>query len=223
MKPIALIVGGSSGIGKAICHRLKDEYQVINMSRRKNDEVENIYINVEEYESVKDSFSFCVEKYSKPEILIYSAGWVQPEHLLEIEPEIWQKQINVNLTGAFYVTKMFVKVCDKPQSSNEKKIIYISSTAGMRSSPGWSAYSSSKSGLINFAGTMSDELKQYNIKVYCISPGRCNTPLRKILCPTENGNLIMQPEEPARVVEFLLKQGNSLDGQNIVVSENKGY
>ena len=135
MKPIALIVGGSSGIGKAICHRLKDEYQVINMSRRKNDEVENIYINVEEYESVKDSFSFCVEKYSKPEILIYSAGWVQPEHLLEIEPEIWQKQINVNLTGAFYVTKMFVKVCDKPQSSNEKKIIYISSTAGMRSSP----------------------------------------------------------------------------------------
>lgn len=216
MKPITLTIGGSSGIGAATCHKLKDEYQVINMSRRKNDEVENIYCDVESYESVKDSFSFCVEKYGKPSILVYSAGWVQPEHLLEIEPETWQKQISVNLTGAFYTTKEFVKVCDKSQNS---KIVYISSTSALRPSPGWSAYASAKSGLIEFASCMAEELKP-SIKVYCISPGRCDTPLRKILAINEDVSKIMQASDVAQVVYGLLQDPGLLDSQNLIVRKS---
>jgi NAD(P)-dependent dehydrogenase (short-subunit alcohol dehydrogenase family) len=215
MQTIA-VIGGSSGIGQAICHRLKDEYQVVNMSRRKNDEVENVYCDVESYESVKDSFSFCVEKYGKPSILVYSAGWVQPESVIEIEPETWQKQINVNLTGAFYATKEFVKVYEKSQNS---KIVYISSTSALRPSPGWSAYSSAKSGLIEFASCMAEELKP-SIKVYCISPGRCNTRLRQVLCPNEDGSKIMQPFDVAQIVYGLLQDPGLLDSQNLIVRKS---
>jgi 3-oxoacyl-[acyl-carrier protein] reductase len=184
------------------------------MSRRKNNEVENIYCDVESYESVKDSFSFCVEKFEKPEILVYSAGFVEPQGLLEIEPEIWQKQINVNLTGAFYTTQQFAKACDK---SLDNRIIYISSTASLRSSPAWSAYASAKSGLNEFANCMSSELKPY-VKIYCISLGRCNTQLRDKLNNTEDKSVIMQPFQVALVVENLINDKYSLlDGQNIVV------
>jgi 3-oxoacyl-[acyl-carrier protein] reductase len=212
-----VIVGGSSGIGRATCQALKDKYQVINMSRRKNNEVENIYVDVENYESVKDSFSFCIEKYGKPSILVYSAGWVQPEGLLEIEPETWHKTLDTCLSGAFYTTKSFVKVCDKLRNP---KIVYIASTAGTRSQPGWVAYSSAKAGIINFGLTMSEELKSYGIRVYVISPGRCATELRKKLAPNEDPESIMQPYEPASFIKYLLENGQLLDGQNLIVRGN---
>lgn len=211
---LAVVVGGSSGIGYAICQALKDEYQVVNMSRRENDEVENIYCDVESYESVTTAFKELKDKWGIPSIYIHSAGFVNPQHIIEIDYETLIKTFQVNIISAFICTQEFVKICDKSQSN---KIIYISSTAGLRPQVGWSAYSSAKSSLISFSNTMSEELKSYNIKTFCIFPARCNTPLRKILCPNEDGSKIMQPEQVSEFVKYLVNNGELLDGQNIIV------
>jgi len=87
----------------------------------------------------------------------------------------------------------------------------------MRAQPGWSAYAASKAGLINFALTMAEELKSRQIKVYCLSPGRCATPLRRILAPNENPDSIMQPSEVADFVKYLLRRDKVLDNQIIVI------
>src|SRR5690606_33846749 len=98
------------------------------------------------------------------------------------------------------------------------KILNVASTAGSSARPGWLAYASSKAALISISQTLSEELSEYGILVYCISPGRCATELRKILAPDEDPSTIMQPEHVGEVVNQLLSDnGVCLDGQNIVV------
>jgi NAD(P)-dependent dehydrogenase (short-subunit alcohol dehydrogenase family) len=206
-----IVIGGSSGIGKAICHKLKDDYQVINMSRRKNDEVENICCDVTKPESVKTAFNELKEKFGIPYGMFYVSGYVLPQSIWELDEATLYKTAETNLLGAFRCTKLFVSL------NNEKgKIIYVSSTSALRPSAGWSAYASFKAGLIEFASCMSEELKP-NIKVYCVSPGRCNTPLRSMLNNTENKNKIMQADECAFTICQLLNDQGLLDGQNLII------
>lgn len=214
MKRLIVVIGGSSGIGLSVCKILKNEYEVINMSRRSIDDVNNIYLDVANPDSVKNAFKILVDNYNIPYAIIYCSGFVKPQKIFEIDDFIFDKTIKTNLYGAFYCTKEFLKYNNK-----DGKIIYISSTAGTRPQTGWSAYSASKAGLINFALTMSEELKSCGIKTYCISPGRCNTPLRKTLAPNEDGSKIMQPCDVAGIIYQLINDDGLLDGQNIIVKK----
>ena len=117
-----------------------------------------------------------------------------------------------------FITREVVKHMKKTGG----KILNVASTAGMSSRPGWLAYSSSKAAVISMSQTLSDELAEYGIKVYCVSPGRCATELRRILAPDEDQSKIMQPEHVADVVNNLLSDsGVCLDGQNIVIRQQQ--
>jgi 3-oxoacyl-[acyl-carrier protein] reductase len=101
---------------------------------------------------------------------------------------------------------------------NGGKIVNIASTAGMGPRPGWITYSSSKAAMISISQTLTEELAEYGIKVYCVSPGRCATKLRAKLAPDEDSAMIMQPVEVAKVItNLLLEDEQYLDGQNIVI------
>lgn len=214
---IATVIGGSSGIGSAICEKLKDEYTVINMSRTENKNTNNIYCDVSDYDSVVNGFKQLVNIYGIPSILVYSAGFVEVQSIQEIDYETLMKTYQVNIIGAFLCTQQYVKYIDK---FKDNKIIYIASTAGQRASPGWSCYSSSKSALINLSLTMSEELKSYGIKTYCISPGRCATEVRRKLAPNEDQSKIMSPSELSQVVYTLIKDDGLLCNNNIIVKKD---
>jgi len=213
---LAVVIGGSSGIGLSVMNKLSEHYHTVNMSRTAVDGHENITTDVTDRESVRKAFCQLSEKYGIPQIMIYCAGFVEPQSIFETTEEIWNKTLQVNLTGAFYCTQEFVKLSRQTKG----KIIYIASTAGTRAQPGWSAYSAAKAGLINFSLTMSEELKEYDMRVYCISPGRCATPLRKILAPNEDQSTIMQPDEVAEFVYYLINYDKVLDNQVIIVKKN---
>ncbi len=213
MKKLAIVIGGSSGIGLSTLEKLSDNYIVVNMSRRQVEDYDNIYTDVTCEISVLNSFKVLKEKYGVPSVMVYCSGFVEPQGILEIDNDTWDKTIATNLKGAYLCTQQFVKYA----KNNESKIVYIASTAGTRPQQGWSAYASAKAGLINFALTMSEELKDYLIKVYCLSCGRCATPLRAILAPDENQSGIMQPSEVAELIGYLVSKDNLLDGQNLIV------
>jgi NAD(P)-dependent dehydrogenase (short-subunit alcohol dehydrogenase family) len=217
MKNLAIVIGGSSGIGRAVIEKLKEDYYVVNMSRSNSNANSILHLSTDvcDIKSIENSFNF-LKKFNNPVLMVYCAGFVEPQGILEMSDEDWNKTIDTNLNGAFYCTKQFIKLCCK----DEARIIYIASTAGTRPQAGWSAYASSKAGLINFALTMSEELKSYNIKTYCISPGRCATKLRKKLAPNENQDIIMQPSEVADFIYYLAKYDNVLNGQNIIVKKD---
>ena len=72
--------------------------------------------------------------------------------------------------------------------------------------------------MISISQTLTEELAEYGIKVYCVSPGRCATKLRAKLAPDEDSAMIMQPVEVAKVItNLLLEDEQYLDGQNIVI------
>lgn len=210
---VAVVTGGSRGIGYAIAKRLKDDFKVINLSRTYIDDVETYCTDVTCVEQISEVFSRIVDTYGPPYLLINCAGYVEPKGILEISPEEWYQTINVNLSGTFFCTQEFVKYA----KNTGGKIVNIASTAGMRPQPGWCAYAASKAAVINFSMSMSEELRPYNILVYCLSPGRCATELRKKLAPDEDPKTIMQPEEVAELVYYLSLHGELIDGQNIRV------
>ena len=102
--------------------------------------------------------------------------------------------------------------------ANGGKILNVASTAGMTPRPGWLTYASSKASVIAMSQSLTAELAEYGIKVYCVSPGRCATKLRTRLAPDEDPSTIMQPEDVAEVICNLMSPfENCLDGQNIVI------
>lgn len=229
MSKTCIVTGASRGIGRAVAIALSDREDITNfvlISRTKaglketarlmNDNKRIAYyaMDLTQYGEVKQLIHEVGEQYGTIDMLINVAGYANPKSLLETSIEDWEKTYQVNVHALFNITKESVKFMKKTGG----KILNVASTAGSSARPGWLAYASSKAALINMSQTLSEELSDYGILVYCISPGRCATELRKILAPDEDPSTIMQPEHVGGVVHQLLSEnGVCLDGQNIIV------
>ncbi|MGC4378932.1 SDR family oxidoreductase [Fictibacillus sp. Mic-4] len=226
-----IVTGASRGIGRAIAVKLSERNDIDNLilvARSKNDLNETVKLMNEQ----KNIYSYSVDltnsaetqklvhsvgqEFGTIDLLFNVAGYAEPKSLLETTLENWETTYKVNVQSVFMITKEVVKFMKKTGG----KIVNVASTAGMSSRPGWLAYASSKAALISMSQTLSDELAEYGIKVYCVSPGRCATELRRILAPDEDQSKIMQPEHVADVVNNLISDhGLCLDGQNIVIRQ----
>jgi 3-oxoacyl-[acyl-carrier protein] reductase len=154
------------------------------------------------------------QKVKSINILVNIAGYTDPQPLLSTSLESMKKTYSVNVFSPF----MLIRECTKYMKKSGGKILNVASTAGMTPRPGWLSYSSSKASIISMSQTLTEELSEYGIKVYCVSPGRCATNLRRKLAPEEDPNTIMQPIEVAEIICNLLSDGEyCLDGQNIVI------
>lgn|SRR5690625_318932 len=229
MAKTCIITGASRGIGRAIAIELSERIDISNfiliarteeglnetveqMNRDKN--IQTYIVDLTDYNKIKELVHEVWERYGSIDMLINVAGYANPKSLLETSIEDWEKTYQINVHSLFNITKETVRYMKKTGG----KILNVASTAGQSARPGWLAYASSKAALISISETLSEELSDYGILVYCISPGRCATDLRKILAPDEDPNTIMQPEHVGGVVNHLLSDdGICLDGQNIIV------
>lgn len=146
--------------------------------------------------------------------LLNIAGYTDPQPLLTTSLDSFELTYKVNVYSPF----MFTRECVKHMRSHGGKILNVASTAGMTPRPGWLSYASSKAAIISISETLTAELSEYGIMVYCVSPGRCATKLRHRLAPDEDPTSIMQPDEVAEVICNLMNPAEQcLDGQNIVI------
>jgi 3-oxoacyl-[acyl-carrier protein] reductase len=210
-----IVVGGSSGIGLETGKLLSGDYNIINMSRNKieHNNIDNIPLDVSNIDNIISVFKQVKDSGLIPEGLIYASGFVEPQGLLEIDKKTLEYTFQVNLFGAIYCIQEYVKIVKK----HGGKIILLSSTSSTRPSPGWLAYASSKAALNIIGTTLSEELREYKIKLYPLVLGRCATPLRKILAPTEDSSKIMQPIEVANFIQYIITTDGVLDGNIIRV------
>lgn len=226
-----LITGASRGIGRAIAIKLSQREDIDNfvLLARNREGLEatkemmnphkrvQIYdFDLTRYEEVQKIVASVEAEFGSIDLLLNVAGYAEPRSLLETTIDNWETTYRVNVHSVFMITREVVKFMKKTGG----KILNVASTAGMSSRPGWLAYASSKAALISMSQTLSDELAEYGIKVYSVSPGRCATDLRRTLAPDEDQSKIMQPEHVAEVVNDLLSDmGDCLDGQNIVIRQ----
>ncbi|MCI9440726.1 MAG: SDR family oxidoreductase [Ruminococcus sp.] len=225
-----IISGASSGIGRetAILISKKGMFDNIVLIGRNQQELErtkelmfvrdaNISvwnIDLEEPEKIPDIIKKIYSKYLSIDCLLNIAGYTEPQPILSTSLNNIQITYAVNVFSPLILIREAVRYMKK----NGGKIVNIASTAGMGPRPGWITYSSSKAAMISISQTLTEELAEYGIKVYCVSPGRCATKLRAKLAPDEDSAMIMQPVEVAKVItNLLLEDEQYLDGQNIVI------
>jgi 3-oxoacyl-[acyl-carrier protein] reductase len=233
------MTGIGSGIGKATAiqlskHGFFDSYALLGRSRntiietlkemKKNTEAEiNVYeVDLNYPENIPNIVDAIYGTFGNISCLLNIAGYTDPQPLLTTTLESFEETYKVNVYSPFILIRESVRY----MKSTGGKILNVGSTAGMTPRPGWLSYSSSKAAIISMSQTLTEELAEYGIKVYCISPGRCATKLRKRLAPDEDPKSIMQPEDVAEIICNLISPSECcLDGQNIVIRKqlNKGH
>lgn len=206
-----IITGNSKGIGKAIeTEWNKYNNKSIGISRSNG-------IDINNYKSVKKIISDSFLTDNKPIALINNAGIIKMGTILETSIEDFKNQFDVNVTGLFYSSKIYAEMCIK--YGIKGRIINIASTAGLGSRAGRSVYSATKAAVINYSLSIAEELRNYNIKVYCICPAAVDTDMRKYINPDDNFDTMLKPCQIAKPICDLIIYDNCFDNQIIKIQK----
>ena len=236
----AVITGSARGIGRAIANALaKDGANVaildINAQGAKataeaikkefNVRTWSAELNVMEKENVLKVFQELDQKFGQSDILVNNAGITTNVHTItEMPMENWDKELSINLSGAFYCIKQVLPSMIKKKWG---RIVNISSLAGASGGYGQCSYASSKAGLLGLTKTIALECARYNITANAVLPGLVNTDaaaaipenLRQRIANTSPGRRMAEPSEIANVVSFLASQEASyMNGAEIFVT-----
>ena len=215
---IALITGGSRGIGKAIALALAEEGVNVAITGRNEEKLKAVVQEIEQ-KGVKSAYAVfditsktevygALEKlqkdFGKIDVLVNNAGIAAFGGILEMEDEKWEEIVKTNLFGAYYVVKAVVPSMVERKTGD---IINISSTAGLKGNAMTSAYSASKFGLIGMSESMMLELRKQNIRVTTLMPSTIASDMSKEVLKITDGNpeKVLQPEDFAELVVDLLK------------------
>lgn len=231
---VALITGGSRGIGKACAKELaKAGFDVaviyagneaaanetVSELKAMNVEAEAYKCDVSDAESVNECVSKVMEKFGRIDVLVNNAGITRDNLMLRMNHDDWNAVINTNLTGAFNMTKPIVKIMMKQRSGS---IVNMSSIVGVMGNAGQANYSAAKAGLIGFTKSLAKELGSRNIRVNAIAPGFIKTDMTKGLDIDSLAEHIPlkrlgEAEDIAVTVKFLAVDGKYVTGQVIGV------
>lgn len=227
IKKVALITGGSRGIGKEIAKKFATNgYNlVINYVSERTDlqtlkeefkETEVLFVktDVTNYESCENMVKEAIEKFGRIDVLVSNAGITKDGLLMRMKEEDFDKVINVNLKGTFNMTKNVIPYMIKQRNG---KIVSIASVVGVTGNAGQANYAASKAGIIGFTKTVARELASRNILANCIAPGFIKTDMTDVLSDTVKESIHSQiplnkmgeAKEVANAVYFLASEENT--------------
>lgn len=220
---VALITGGSRGIGKAIALRLATQGADVAFSYKGNEaaatatagEIEAlgrralaIQGDVREPESAEAVVKAALEAFGRVDILVNNAGITRDDLIMRMSPENWRDVLETNLFGAFWTTKAVTRPMLKAKAG---RIVNITSVSGQAGQMGQANYSSAKAGLIGLTKATARELASRGITVNAVAPGFVLTELTESLPDELKAQLIERTplgrfgttDEVAAAVAFL--------------------
>ena len=226
---IALVTGGSRGIGSSICIELAKAGAtvLINYSNSRDsagkvlEEIEEsngtgevVGFDVSDYSIVEEKIKSLIDKYGRIDILVNNAGITRDSLFMRMKESQWDEVFETNTKGVFNCTKNVVRTMLKNQYG---KIINISSVVGEMGNPGQVNYSSTKSALIGFTKSLAKELGSKNINVNAITPGFIDTDITEVLSDSIKDKYkeiiplsrFGKPEDVAKAVLFLASDDSS--------------
>ncbi|TJX14038.1 3-oxoacyl-[acyl-carrier-protein] reductase [Tissierella creatinini] len=236
---VALVTGGSRGIGKEIALGLAKKGANVAITYNSNDslaqevveEIKGLGVKalaIKGDSSIEEDVNNIVAKVEEElgtiDILVNNAGITKDNLIIRMKSEDWDDVLNVNLKGVFLTTKAVVRGMMKKRYG---KIINISSVVGVSGNAGQGNYAASKAGLIGFTKSMAKELASRGIRVNAIAPGFIKTDMTDVLKDEIKEELLRNiplgilgdPKDIANAVNFLASQESDyITGQVINVN-----
>ncbi|UUX34975.1 beta-ketoacyl-ACP reductase [Fundicoccus culcitae] len=208
---VALITGGSQGLGAEMAKRFKEEgAKVVSLDLKAPTEadVDFFELNVTDSEKVNAVIAEVFEKYGKIDILVNNAGITADALLNKMTDDQWDRVINVNLKGVFNVTRA---VSPHMIEQGTGSVINISSVVGEYGNIGQSNYAATKAGVIGLTYTWAKEFtrKGAQVRTNCIAPGYINTSIldtvpEKIIQSMKDTNPMKRLGEPIEIANAAL-------------------
>ena len=235
-KKVALVTGGSRGIGKACalelaaagCDVVINYAGNVEAANKTVEELKALGVNAEAVKfdvsnqaEVDEAIAGIIERYGRIDVLVNNAGITRDDLFIRMTTDKWNDVINTNLNSAYYVSKPVVKLMMKQRFGS---IVNISSVVGVYGNVGQANYSASKAGLIGFTKSLAKELGARNIRVNAIAPGFIETDMTKDLNSTEEFlkfialKRLGTAQDIAEAVKFLAVDAQYITGQVLEVN-----
>ncbi|MCI8304053.1 MAG: 3-oxoacyl-[acyl-carrier-protein] reductase [Lawsonibacter sp.] len=219
---VALVTGGSRGIGRAICLELarlgaavavnyagnsQAAEETVQLCRSLGAEAEAFQADVSEPAACEGLAAAVKERFGKLDILVNNAGIARDGLLMTAKEEDFMRTLDTNLKGAYFCTKAAAKVMLRQKYG---RIICLSSVVGLRGNPGQTAYAASKAGVLGLVRAAAKELAGRDITVNAVAPGFIKTDMTAVLPEKAREAMLTtipkgrpgSPEEVARAVAF---------------------
>jgi 3-oxoacyl-[acyl-carrier protein] reductase len=232
---VALVTGGSRGIGRAIAQALAEAGARVAVVARDQARAEAVArelpgeghigaaADVADSASVAALFERVEKELGTPDVLVNNAGVTRDNLLMRLKDEDWDQVLDTNLRGAFNTIRAASRGMMKKRGG---RVINITSVVGLTGNKGQANYAASKAGLIGLTKAVAKELASRGILVNAIAPGYVETDMTADLPEAARDGLMSQialgrlgkPEDIASVVRFLAGPGASyMTGQVLVV------
>jgi 3-oxoacyl-[acyl-carrier protein] reductase len=223
---VTIVTGGSRGIGAAVARWLAERGASVVVSGRDADRlaaavkdlegagvVHGVVADVAKREDADRLVEATRERFGRVDILVNNAGITRDALLLRMKDDDWDAVMDVNLRGAFLMTRAVTKTMVRQKSGG--RIINITSTAGAMGNAGQANYSAAKAGLIGFTKATARELAHWQILVNAVAPGLVDTDMAAAIPSEAREALLAQiplgrmgtPREVAEMVGFLAGEG----------------
>jgi len=235
---VALVTGGSRGIGRAIASSLAAAGATVVVNYKGNaagaEEVVReiaasdgralaIQADISQADQVERLFKAVLERYGKLDILVNNAGITRDTLLLRMKEDDFNAVIDTNLGGVFLCTKAALRPMTKARGG---RIINITSVVGLMGNAGQSNYAAAKAGIIGFTKSTAREMASRGITINAVAPGYIETELTGVLSEQIRGAILENiplgrlgtPQDVANLVCFLASDAASyITGETITV------
>ncbi|PYN37221.1 MAG: 3-oxoacyl-[acyl-carrier-protein] reductase [Candidatus Rokuibacteriota bacterium] len=224
---VAIITGGSRGIGAEVGARLAEDGAAVVVSGRDGERLQRtvrewetqgravlgVVADAASREDCERLVSTAKQHFGRIDVLVNNAGVTHDQLLVRMTDEDWDRVIEVNLRSAFLMTRAVSKALVRQKSGG--RVINITSTAGAMGNAGQVNYSAAKAGLIGFTKAAARELAHWSILVNAVAPGLIETDMTKDLSAAAREALLAQvplkrsgtTREVAEMVRFLAGDG----------------
>ena len=227
-----LITGASRGIGKDIALKSKEKgYEVLGtsttnegVSNLRENGIHGLQLNLNDKKSVESFNYLLTQEHPDIAVLVNNAGITRDNIVLRMTEEEWMDVLNINLNGAFKISKTVLKFMLKKRWG---RIINITSTSASTGNRGQANYSAAKAGIEAFSKSLAKEVGSRGITVNAIAPGYIQTDMTKVFSEKVKEEILSQiplsrfgrPEEISQLVDFLISdEASYITGQTIHIN-----
>lgn len=212
---VALVTGAGRGIGRAICSALGQARVAVVAVARTTEQIEAvadevtgaggkaiaIRADIAEESDVCALFDGLKERFGRLDVMINNAGQGRFGRVHEVSAADFDQVLAVNLRGTFLCCRHAMRMMI-PQRSGY--IINISSVVGFKGYPNQSAYTAAKHGVMGLTKSLAVEAQEHGIRLSAVLPGAVDTDMVRAARPDLDSSILMQPEDVAQTVMYLL-------------------